>query len=169
MTLVKPSTPKPALRRAVSYIRFSSPGQEHGTSVERQLEVTKEFCKRHNLFIDEEIEDLKTSGFKGKNATIGNLRTFIKAVEERKVPKGTVLVVEALNRLTRNSVTEATNLLTTILTNGVDIGLVTEDKIYSNEYVNNNPFELIVAVTWLIRGRGREQAEVLPDHQKLEA
>ena len=120
--------------------------------MERQLEVTKEFCKRHNLFIDEEIQDLKTSGFKGKNATIGNLRTFIKAVEERKVPKGTVLVVEALDRLTRNSVTEATNLLTTILTNGVDIGLVTEDKIYSNEYVNNNPFELIVAVTWLIRG-----------------
>jgi len=120
--------------------------------LERQLEGTKEFCKRHNLYIDEEIQDLKTSGFRGKNTAIGNLKNFIKAVEARKVPAGTVLVVEALDRLTRNSVTEATNLLTTILMNGVDIGLVSENKIYSNDYVNNNPYELIVAVTWLIRG-----------------
>ncbi len=120
--------------------------------MERQLEGTKEFCERHHLFLDEEIEDLKTSGFRGKNSAIGNLKAFIDKVKLRKVPPGTVLVVEALDRLTRNSVTEATNLLTTILMNGVDIGLVSEDKIYSNEYINNNPFELIVAVTWLIRG-----------------
>jgi hypothetical protein len=155
MKLLKPSTPaqpKPAFRRAISYIRFSSPRQELGTSLERQLAGTKDFCKRHNLFLDETIEELKTSGYKGKNLAVGKLKIFIAAVEAKKIPPGTVLVVESLDRLTRNSVLEATNLLTTILTNGVDIGLVTEDKIYSHEYVNKNPFELIVAVTYLIRG-----------------
>lgn len=157
MKLLKPSTPaqpKPAFRTAVSYIRFSSPRQEFGTSLERQLEGTKEFCKRHKLFLDETktIKDLGLSGHKGKNAAIGNLKTFIDAVKLRKIPVGTVLVVEALDRLTRDSITEAQHLLTTILTAGVDIGLVGEDKIFSLEYINNNPYELIVASSLLIRG-----------------
>lgn len=122
--------------------------------MERQLAVTKDFCKRHQLFLDETktIKDLGLSGFKGKNAAIGNLKIFIDAVIAHKIPVGTTLVVEALDRLTRDSVLEANHLLTTILTNGVDIGLVSEDKIYSRDYINKNPFELLVATTYLIRG-----------------
>ena len=143
------------VRRAISYIRFSTPKQEHGFSLVRQLQGTRNFCKRHNLVLDEKltIKDLGKSAFHGKNADSGNLSTFLEAVRNNKIPKNVVLVVEALDRISRNNVIEATHLLTDILRHGIDIGLVSEDKIYSYDYINKNPFELIVATTYLIRGR----------------
>ena len=141
-------------RRAISYIRFSTPKQEHGFSLARQLQGTRDFCRRHNLVLDETltIKDLGKSGFNGKNADSGNLSVFLDAIRNKKIPQNTVLVVEALDRLTRNNVIDASHLLTDILRHGIDVGLVTENKIYSKEYINNNPFEFIVATTYLIRG-----------------
>ena len=141
-------------RRAISYIRFSTPRQQHGFSLARQLERTQQFCRHHNLLLDESltIKDLGKSAFKGENADTGNLAVFLEAVRKGKIRKGTVLVVEALDRLTRNNIVEASHLLTDILRNGIDVGMVTEDKVYSYDYINKNPFEFIVATTYLIRG-----------------
>ena len=146
-------------RRAISYIRFSTPKQQHGFSLARQLEGTKQFCRRHNLLLDESltIKDLGKSAFKGANADNGNLALFLDAVRKGKIRKGTVLVVEALDRLTRNNIVEASHLLTDILRNGIDVGMVTEDKVYSYDYINKNPFEFIVATTYLIRGGNESQ------------
>lgn len=150
---MKPQTANPR-RPAISYIRFSSGKQQHGFSLDRQLEGTKEFCRRHNLQLDEKLSfsDLGLSAFKGKNAASGKLSVFLEAVRQKKIRKGTVLVVEALDRLTRDTVVAASHLLTEILLSGVDVGIVTEDKVYSRDYINTNPFEFIVAVTYLIRG-----------------
>src|SRR4051812_22462737 len=125
-------------RKAISYIRFSTQKQEHGFSLVRQLEGTKSFCRRHNLFLDESltVKDLGQSAFKGKNADSGNLGVFLNAVREKKIARGTVLVVEALDRLTRNNIVEASHLLTDILRQGIDVGMVTEDKVYSYDYIN---------------------------------
>ncbi|WP_040548786.1 recombinase family protein [Pedosphaera parvula] len=154
-------------RKAISYIRFSSLKQEEGFSLARQLEGTKGFCSRHNLFLDESltVKDLGLSAFRGKNADSGNLGVFLAAVRENKIPKGTVLVVEALDRLTRNNIVEASHLLTDILRQGIDVGLVTEDKVYSYDYINKNPFEFIVATTYLIRGgdESRMKSERIKD------
>src|SRR5262245_42191052 len=143
-----------ATRKAISYVRFSTQKQEHGFSLARQLENTKGFCQRHRLFLDESltVKDLGKSAFKGANADKGNLAVFLDAVRQRKIAKGTVLVVEALDRLTRNNIVEASHLLTDILRHGIDVGLVSEDKVYSYDYINKNPFEFIVATTYLIRG-----------------
>lgn len=101
------------VRRAISYVRFSTPAQTHGVSLARQMEGTKEFCRRHNLILDETltIKDLGQSAFKGKNADEGNLAVFLEAVKNGKVSRNTVLVVEALDRLTRNTVVDASHLL----------------------------------------------------------
>jgi DNA invertase Pin-like site-specific DNA recombinase len=141
-------------RRAISYVRFSSPKQEHGFSLARQLEGTRAFCQRHNLFLDEtlSIQDLGKSAFRGANAVKGNLGIFIEAVRQKKILPPLVLVVEALDRITRNDVLQATRLLTNILEDGIDIGLVSEDKVYSYDYIVKNPYEFIVATTYLIRG-----------------
>ena len=150
---MKPNSIAPK-RPAISYIRFSSGKQQHGFSLERQLEGTRGFCQRHNLLLDEKLSfrDLGLSAFHGKNAARGNLSVFLEAVRQKKVRKGTVLVVEALDRLTRDTVVDASHLLTEILRSGVDVGIVSEDKVYSYGYINTNPFEFIVAVTYLIRG-----------------
>jgi DNA invertase Pin-like site-specific DNA recombinase len=141
-------------RTAISYVRFSSRKQAPGASVERQLDLTRDFCQRHKLLLDENrsILDPALSGFRGDNTAKGNLATFIKAVKSGKIEKGTVLCVEALDRITRQEVTEAVHLLTELLLLGVQIGLVSDDKVLTHEMVKNNPVELIVATTYLIRG-----------------
>ena len=139
---------------AISYIRFSSGKQAHGSSLERQLDGTRAFCQRQGLSLNESlsITDLGVSAYEGHNADEGNLKTFLDAVRNGTIAQGTTLVIEALDRLTRDSVVEATHLLTDILRHGISIGLTAEDKIYSLDYINKNPFELIVATTYLIRG-----------------
>jgi hypothetical protein len=98
------------------------------------------------------IKDLGVSAFKSKNSDEGSLGTFIEGVKTGKIPKGIVLCVESLDRITRDNVTTAINLISNILMLGIDIGLVNEDKILSQSYIDKNPFELIISVTYLIRG-----------------
>lgn len=145
---------KDGARTAVSYIRFSSRKQAPGASVQRQLELTRNFCKLHRLTLDESrnILDPALSGFRGANTAQGNLGTFIKAVKAGKIEVPIILCVEALDRITRQETTEAVHLLTELLLLGVQIGLVSDDKILTHEMVKNNPVELIVATTYLIRG-----------------
>lgn len=141
-------------RPAISYVRFSSRKQQHGASVERQLELTREFCHRHNLLLDETktIKDLGVSAFRGKNTDEGNLGAFIQGVKNGKIPAGVVLCVEALDRISRAEALKAINLVSGILLMGIDIGLVSDDKILSQEYVAKNQHELHVAIAYLIRG-----------------
>ena len=136
---------------AISYIRFSSRKQRFEASVERQLDLTRDFCQRHKLLLDESrnILDPALCAFRGDNTAKGNLATFIQAVKLGKIEKGTVLCVEALDRITRQETTEAVNLLTTLLIEGVHIDLVSDAKILTREKIKGNPVELIVATTYL--------------------
>lgn len=143
-----------ASKPAISYVRFSSRKQRFGVSVERQLELTRDFCHRHNLLLDETktIKDLGVSAFHSKNTDEGNLGAFIKGVTSGVIKIPVVLAVEALDRISRDKITDAIHLFTTILKLGVDIGLVSDNKILTKEFVDKNPVELIVATTYLIRG-----------------
>ena len=139
---------------AISYIRFSSRKQAPGATVQRQIELTRDFCQRHNLTLDESrsILDPALSAFRGDNTAKGNLAAFIAAVRAGTIESGIVLCVEALDRITRQETTVAINLLTELLILGVQIGLVSDDKILTHDKVKDNPTELIVAVAYLMRG-----------------
>ncbi|HEV2395084.1 MAG TPA: recombinase family protein [Verrucomicrobiae bacterium] len=139
---------------AISYVRFSSRKQRFGKSVERQLDETRAFCQEHKLNLDESrsIMDPGLSAFRGANTAQGNLGTFIRAVKAGRIEVPIVLCVEALDRITRQETTEAVHLLTELLLLGVEIGLVSDDKILTHAAVKNSPVELIVATTYLIRG-----------------
>jgi DNA invertase Pin-like site-specific DNA recombinase len=148
------------VKTAISYIRFSLARQARGVSLERQLDGTRKFCQRHGLVLDENltIKDLGQSAFRGKNADEGNLRAFLDAARSGRLRKGTVLVVEALDRLTRDRIVRATHLITDILINGVDIGITLMDKVYSEEHLNQNPHEMFVAVGLLLKA-GKESED----------
>src|SRR5215212_5173939 len=99
-------------RRAFSYARFSSAAQAEGFSLVRQVEAAKAYCARNNLVLDERtFHDEGVSGFHGSNATAGQLAEFIELVKGRSVPKGSVLIIENIDRLSRLSPDEATNLI----------------------------------------------------------
>src|ERR1039458_3975074 len=134
---------KDGAKVAISYIRFSSRKQAPGVSVERQTELTRDFCHRHKLNLDESrsILDPALSGFRGANTAQGNLGTFIKAVKAGKIEVPIVLCVEALDRITRHETTEAVHLFTELILLGVQIGLVSDDKIITHDTIKNSPVE----------------------------
>src|SRR5262245_5720286 len=109
------------VRKAYSYARFSNPSQADGRSLERQLEAARDYCQRHRLDLDERgFLDRGKSGYTGANATAGDLAEFIRLIEDGRVPKGSVLIVENTDRLSRLPADQASALITRIVRAGID-------------------------------------------------
>jgi len=124
------------MRTAYSYIRFSSPEQAKGNSLNRQLDRSKSWAKEMGWQLDTStFRDLGCSGFKpGKQL---GLAAFLQAIEAGNVPKGSVLIVEALDRLSRRQLDDAYELFRKIIKTGVDIGVETRRRVYTKSSLNS--------------------------------
>src|SRR4051812_20709554 len=101
---------------AFSYIRFSHPDQAKGDSLRRQTKAPREWCERNGAHLDETttLRDLGKSAFTGKhrkNPDRHALAAFLKMVEEGRVPRGSFLIIENLDRLTREDLQPALQLV----------------------------------------------------------
>jgi DNA invertase Pin-like site-specific DNA recombinase len=120
------------MRRAISYLRFSSPEQAKGDSLRRQLKLTEALAKKHGWILDEglTLRDLGVSAFKGANAKDGALKLFLESVSAGWVPKGSVLVVESLDRISRQEEYESLHLVMGILRAGIAIATVSPEDLF---------------------------------------
>src|SRR5689334_18731840 len=113
-------------RMAISYSRFSDPKQAGGDSEDRQGRLFKQFCESHNLAPHgEALVDRGMSAYKLVHRKKGKFGLFLQAIDDGLVPKGAVLVVEALDRISRARPVDSMNIAKSILEAGVDIGVVT--------------------------------------------
>ncbi|MEI6606958.1 MAG: recombinase family protein [Verrucomicrobiota bacterium] len=112
----KPPEHLPIVKDAFSYIRFSSKKQADGASLERQLTGTRTYCEKNNLLLNESLtfRDLGVSAFKGDNLEHG-LGDLLQACEDGLIPRGSAIVVEALDRLSRQRPRVVSTLLGTLL------------------------------------------------------
>lgn len=79
------------------------PSRLRGDSYRRQIQQAIDYCAKHNLELDEKaIEDTGVSGFRGSNWTDGALGRFIEAVKSGAIAKGSYLLVESMDRLSRH-------------------------------------------------------------------
>lgn len=91
--------------RVYSYLRFSTPEQALGDSERRQLEAARAWAKRKGLELDESIKpDRGLSGYHGHHRKHGNLGDFLALVESGGVARGSILLVENIDRLGREGV-----------------------------------------------------------------
>lgn len=143
----------PFQSKAYSYIRFSSIKQELGDSLRRQLKLAEDYAAKHNLFLDtHSYRDLGVSAFKGKHAIEGSLGTFLKAVDEGHIAPGATLLVESLDRLSRQQVDEALELFLSIIRRGVTIVTLQDDQVYSRERIKEDKgISLIISITYMMR------------------
>jgi len=136
-----------------SYLRFSTPKQAQGDSFRRQFEMARKYAATHGWVIDETLNDEGVSAFNGRNVRDGALGAFLRCIEDGKMKPGTILLVESLDRLSRNTVTEQMGLLLSILGAGVEIVTLIDGKRFSVASVNASPSELIVTLALMIRAR----------------
>jgi DNA invertase Pin-like site-specific DNA recombinase len=127
----------PPPRRAFSYIRLSHPAQIKGGGVKRQLAKTLDYCKRHHLVLDEKLSraDLGVSSFHGENASQGELAGILEAIRLGTIPAGSVLIIESVDRISRQGIDEGYDLCKKILKSGVFIVTLTPEREYGPEAV----------------------------------
>jgi len=144
--------------KAYSYIRFSSAKQEAGDSISRQVRLSEEYAAKHGLELDTELNmrDLGLSAFDRSNLKKGALGHFLRLVEEKQIPVGSYLLVESLDRLSRDKVMDALSIFTDILRAGIVIVTLSDNQVYSYERTNENWASLIVSI--VIMSRANEES-----------
>jgi DNA invertase Pin-like site-specific DNA recombinase len=140
---------------AYSYIRFSTPDQIKGDSLRRQTKAAQDWCQRHEAHLDTSLtlHDLGRSAFTGKhrvNPDRNALAAFLKAVEQGKVPRGSYLILEALDRLTREHVKAGLSLILSLLESGIRIVQLSPSEMIYDE--NADEMQLFIAIVELSRG-----------------
>ena len=125
--------------KVFSYRRFSSGRQASGHSLERQIASAQRWCEEHNLKLDQSLvlADLGVSAYKGHNITKGALAGFLEAAQSGKVPSGSILLVESLDRLTRTAIPDAVALLTSIVRAGIRVVSLIDGLEWNNETIND--------------------------------
>jgi len=140
------------MRVAYSYIRFSTPEQARGDSLRRQMDLSAQYARENSLHLDETLADKGVSGFRGQNIKQGALGGFLKCIQNGRIKAGSVLLVEALDRLSRDDITAQLGLFLQILNAGVEVVTLIDKRTYTRESVNRNPTELIISIVFMIRG-----------------
>jgi DNA invertase Pin-like site-specific DNA recombinase len=151
--------PETVMKRAYSYIRFSTPEQSRGDSFRRQSEFSKLYAERHSLVLDESfnLRDLGISAFRGTNVKEGALAGFLEAIKTGRVPKGSTLIIESLDRLSRDQIRPALQLFMNILDGGVSIVTIKPEREYLPE--NQDPLSLIEPLIYFSRAHEESQTK----------
>ncbi|MET4031192.1 DNA invertase Pin-like site-specific DNA recombinase [Bradyrhizobium sp. JR7.2] len=130
-----------AQARAYSYVRFSTPSQAAGASLQRQTEKAAKYALEHGLTLDTELNmtDLGVSAYRGKNAHTGALGGFLKAVEAGYVERGSYLLIENMDRLSRADIVTAQGLFLQLVGGGINLVTLTNGEAYSAERFQREP------------------------------
>src|SRR5437016_3462950 len=138
---------------AYSYLRFSSPQQSEGDSLRRQKQDRERWLQEHpDVAFDKALvmTDAGRSAFKRKNWDTYALAKFVEHIKSGRVKPGSYLLVENLDRLSREDAGEATELFLSIVNKGVVIVQLSPVVMEFRRPVNMH--QLMYAVVELSRG-----------------
>jgi len=159
-----PQSPVP---RIYSYVRFSSEKQLRGDSLRRQNELIDKYTKEKGLELDDEFRlvDLGVSAYRGQNLKEGKLGRFLTAIRERKVCRGSVLLVESLDRITRLKTREAFPLFLEIINAGVTIVTLIDQQEHNEKTVDGN-MGMTLFASLMVLSRAHEESQTKSNRLK---
>lgn len=138
---------------AYSYIRFSTLEQKKGDSLRRQQELSAAYAQEYGLTLDRTLNlyDLGVSAYSGRNREEGRLGAFLNAVETGHIVPGSYLLVESLDRLSREEVLASLPVFLSILNSGITVVTLADRAVYSRETVGANPLNLMMSLVVMTR------------------
>jgi DNA invertase Pin-like site-specific DNA recombinase len=143
---------------AYSYIRFSTPDQLKGDSLRRQLDLSEKYAAKHGFELDETLtlQDLGLSAYHKINIQKGALGVFLQAISDGKIKRGSYLLVESLDRLSRAKVLDALSIFSDIIKAGITIVTLADGMEYSEKSITDNWTQLIISLA--IMSRSHEES-----------
>lgn len=131
------------VKNAILYSRYSSAKQSRGDSIRRQSAKGKAYAEKLGLGIIE-VSDRGISAYKAKNnANQGKLADLIHQAEKGVIPQGTVLIVESLDRVSRQTPLDALDIFKRLLNAGLEIHTLIDGQKYTKESLEVNFFQLL--------------------------
>jgi DNA invertase Pin-like site-specific DNA recombinase len=146
-------------KKAYSYLRISTPAQEMGDGVRRQIEGSIRYAQEHGYELVATFQDLGVSGFKGKNSKEGALGEILRAIEDGRIEPDSVLIVESLDRLSRESALEAFSQFSGILAKQIAIVTLMDGQFYTKEIVGSNPGLLFTSLGIMLRANEESETK----------
>ncbi|CAJ0689292.1 hypothetical protein LMG19089_00466 [Ralstonia edaphis] len=119
------------------------------------MQLSQQYAADYGLTLDTSLHlhDLGMSAFDGSNVEKGALGAFLEAVKKGVVDTGSYLLVESLDRLSRDKPRVALTLLMSLLNAGIKVVTLADGKVYDD---STNEFDLIVSIT--IMSRAHEES-----------
>jgi len=152
---------------AYSYVRFSSEKQSQGDSIRRQQDLCKRYLEVNQhlgLELDTTLSmtDKGLSAYKGVHATKGALGVFMRMIEDGFIEKGSYLLVESFDRLSRQEPMKALRQFQDLI--DADIILVTlfDNRVYDKESLNNDGgMSLMLSIMMMARANEESKTKGL--------
>lgn len=144
----------PTRLKAYSYVRFSTPEQAKGDSRRRQYKAAIEYADKHDLELVKDNDfaflDAGVSAYRGSNVSrvTSSLGRFYDYVKEGKIAPGSYLLVESLDRLSREQVTEALPRFLDLLNNGIIVVTFGDGTVYKK---SSDPMQLVMSIFHMAR------------------
>lgn len=156
------------MRIAYSYLRFSTPEQIDGDSIRRQRLSAAQWCKERGVHLDETLSfrDLGKSAFSGAHFNEGALGTFFAFVAEGIIKQGSYLVIESLDRFSRENPMIAAGRLFELVKAGITVVTTDDRSEYSLETLSGHDIApmimLVVKMSQAHNESLRKQALIAP-------
>jgi len=144
----------------ICYARYSTPEQALGDSERRQTRMADAWAKAKGLKIDDALRywDKGISAFRGKNQKEGELARLLEFAKSGKVPPGSYLLVENLDRISRQDPMVSITLLNELLSAGLRVVTLTDGMEYDSKHRGLDAFmSLIRAGIDFYRGHGESK------------
>jgi DNA invertase Pin-like site-specific DNA recombinase len=149
---------RPPSNKAFSYIRVSSDLQIKGDGLRRQLELSRKYADQHGLELveDPKLWDPARSGYRGENIASGGLGRFLEGIRTGMVPRGSYLLVESIDRLSRQAPAKALQPFLEVIGAGIVLVTMNPLEVFTEE--NLDFPRLLMALT--IMQRSHEESDI---------
>ena len=147
--------------KVYSYLRFSDPKQAAGSSVDRQTEYARRWAAERGLELDAALSmrDEGLSAYHQRHVTQGALGIFLQAISAGRIAAGSVLIVEALDRLSRAEPILAQAQLSQIIGAGITVVTACDGKEYGRERLREQPMDLIYSLLLMIQAHKESETK----------
>lgn len=134
--------------KAYSYSRVSSGKQTTGSGLSRQIALAETWAERHGLQLDSSLQlsDAGRSAYKGKHLS-GALGRFLQLAQSGQIEHGSVLLVEAIDRISRLEPLDGLqDVIFALVRAGIRIVTLEDGQEYSRETITDDTSKLVVLV-----------------------
>lgn len=130
---------------AYSYIRLSSKQQIKGDGARRQIEAAELYCKQNNLVLSPKtFRDLGISAYKEVDRP--SLSDLHQCIANGMIQAGDVVILEKLDRLSRQGIAKTQAMLQEILSQGVVVVSLMDGLVLDRDSLNDLTLVIRIAV-----------------------